>query len=94
MNSERVTTIDSTSDMEFGTYCLADYYLDSQYSNSANHGFAPISVIEPERKRCQKKKKPEKKEKVKQRKDSGETSDVKMILGELPGIKVIKKKHK
>lgn len=51
MDSDKVTTIDATTDMEFGTYCLADYYLDADYSNCANHRFAPVSILEPEKKR-------------------------------------------
>lgn len=47
MNSSNVTTIDSF-DCTFGTYNLADYFLDSDYTNKALDRFSPISVMEPD----------------------------------------------
>ena len=47
MSSNFVTTIDSF-DCTFGTYNLADYFLDSDYTNKALDRFSPISVMDPE----------------------------------------------
>lgn len=83
MNSDNVTTIDSTTDCEFGTYSLADYYLDSDYSNSSHHRFLPISVLHPEKKLAEKKKKKAKKakESSESREAEEENSNVKIMTG-------------
>ena len=84
MNSDKVTTIDSTTDCEFGTYSLADYYLDSDYSNSSHHRFLPISVLDPEKKKNTKNKKVKTEKEgseSKQMEEEEENSDVKIITG-------------
>jgi hypothetical protein len=50
MNSDKVTTIDAGSKLEHGTYALAEYFLDSDYTNSPNHRFLPVSVSNPDEK--------------------------------------------
>lgn len=50
MNTDRVTTIDTGSSLDYGCYTLANYFLQGDYSNSANHRYLPISVINPDEK--------------------------------------------
>lgn len=47
MNTDKVTCIDAASDMEFGTYNLADQFLGSDFSKYANHRFKPITIKGP-----------------------------------------------
>jgi len=47
MKTDKVSTIDTGSSLDFGTYTLANYFLDSDCSNSANHRYIPISVMRP-----------------------------------------------
>ena len=60
MSSDLVSTIDSAPNLEYGTYALASYFLDSDYTNASNHRFNHISVLHPDDKITIKEKKKDK----------------------------------
>ena len=48
MNSDKVEIIDSGSSLDYGSYTMAGYFLDSDVTNSAKNRFNKISVRTPD----------------------------------------------
>lgn len=104
MNSEKVEIIDSGSALDYGSYTLASYFLDSDVTNSAKNRFKKIDVWNPDerigQKESKKKKEVPKTKKIHEQQDKDDKiledlvdcdSNVKVMVTEADkGIKVIK----
>ena len=68
MNSEKVEVLDSGSSLDYGSYTMAGFFLDSDVNNSAKHRFKEIDVWNPDYRIGENEKKKKKKEVLEPRK--------------------------